>query len=134
MGIHCFDALKLLTYVKLIFNREVLVDLIGNPGCLYEPDSLINGSSSISIFSPLRFPRSTHIDSTVDFESIAKHYFQDSDSLNLVFEDPFTGKTSFKCILLFLFVGDGDVEDAIHPQQSDKHYADMNMFSLYIYI
>nr|KAJ0227052.1 hypothetical protein LSAT_V11C100020690 [Lactuca sativa] len=94
-------------------DKEVLVDLIGNPGCLYEPDSLINGSSSISIFSPLRFPRSTHIDSTVDFESIAKHYFQDSDSLNLVFEDPFTG--------------DGDVEDAIHPQQSDKHYADMNM-------
>ncbi|KAL7617519.1 hypothetical protein Lser_V15G01957 [Lactuca serriola] len=77
--------------VLMGIDKEVLVDLIGNPGCLYEPDSLINGSSSISIFSPLRFPHSTHIDSTVDFESIAKHYFQDSDSLNLVFEDPFTG-------------------------------------------
>ncbi|KAL4560413.1 hypothetical protein LXL04_032564 [Taraxacum kok-saghyz] len=88
-------------------DKEVLVDLIGNPGCLYEPDSLINGPSSISIFSPLRFPR---IDSTVDFESLAKHYFQDSESLNLVFEDPCTG--------------DEDLGDAIHLQQSDRHYVD----------
>ncbi|KAL7617520.1 hypothetical protein Lser_V15G01956 [Lactuca serriola] len=102
--------------VRMGNDKEVLVDLIGNPGCLYEPDSLINGPSSISIFSPLRFPRSTHIDSTVDFESIAKHYFQDSDSLNLVFEDPPTG--------------DGDVGDAVHPQQSDRHYVDINMSGL----
>ncbi|KAI3738178.1 hypothetical protein L2E82_28198 [Cichorium intybus] len=88
-------------------DKEVLVDLIGNPGCLYEPDSLINGQSSISIFSPLRFPCTTHIDSTVDFESLAKHYFQDADSLNLVFEDPPTDL----------------------GQQSDGHYIDINMGS-----
>nr|XP_043611427.1 serine/threonine-protein kinase CTR1 [Erigeron canadensis] len=71
-------------------NKELLVDLVENPGYLYEPDSLINGPSSISIYSPLRFPRSRHINPTVNFESIAKQYFVDCDSLNVVFEDPST--------------------------------------------
>ncbi|KAI3677200.1 hypothetical protein L1987_86822 [Smallanthus sonchifolius] len=72
---------------------ELLVDLIGNPGCLYEPDSLINGPCSISIFSSLRFPRFKNINSTVSFESLAKQYFIDSDPLNLVFEDPSTASS-----------------------------------------
>ncbi|KAJ0736046.1 putative protein kinase TKL-CTR1-DRK-2 family [Helianthus annuus] len=74
--------------VRVDINKEFLVDLIGNPGCLYEPDSLINGPCSISIFSPLRFPHFKNINSTVSFESLAKRYFR--DSLNLVFEDPST--------------------------------------------
>ncbi|XP_071690661.1 serine/threonine-protein kinase CTR1-like [Rutidosis leptorrhynchoides] len=76
--------------VRSSINKEFLVDLIRNPGCLYEPDSIINGPSSISIYSPLRFPRFRHINSTVNFESIAKQYFVDCDSLNVVFEDPST--------------------------------------------
>ncbi|KAI3743502.1 hypothetical protein L1987_61212 [Smallanthus sonchifolius] len=76
--------------VRFGIDKELLVDLIGNPGCLYEPDSLINGPCSISIFSPLRFPRFKNINSTVSFESLAKQYFIDSESLNLVFEDPST--------------------------------------------
>ncbi|KAD3337540.1 hypothetical protein E3N88_33060 [Mikania micrantha] len=79
-------------------NRELLVDLIGNPGCLYEPDSLINGPYSISIFSPLRFPRSKNINSPVNFESLAKQYFIDCDSLNLVFEDPSTESHEDSCL------------------------------------
>nr|GEW21784.1 serine/threonine-protein kinase CTR1-like [Tanacetum cinerariifolium] len=71
-------------------DKELLVDLIENPGCLYAPDSLINGPSSISVFSPLRFPRFKHVNSPVNHESIAKQYFVDFDSLNLVFEDPST--------------------------------------------
>ncbi|KAI3696701.1 hypothetical protein L6452_29189 [Arctium lappa] len=94
-------------------NREVLVDLVGNPGCLCEPDSLINGPSSISIFSPLHFPRFGHINSTVDFESLARKYFTDCESLNLVFEDPPTG--------------DGDFGAAPFPQQSDRNYVDIDM-------
>ncbi|PWA70673.1 protein kinase [Artemisia annua] len=76
--------------VRSDIDKESLVDLIENPGCLYAPDSLINGPSSISIFSPLRFPRFKHVNSPVNHESIAKQYFVDFDSLNLVFEDPST--------------------------------------------
>ncbi|KAK1426028.1 hypothetical protein QVD17_14695 [Tagetes erecta] len=71
-------------------DKELLVDLIGEPGCLYEPDSLINGPYSISIFSPLHFPRSKNINSMISFQALAKQYFIDCDSLNLVFEDPST--------------------------------------------
>ncbi|KAI7754178.1 hypothetical protein M8C21_012596, partial [Ambrosia artemisiifolia] len=74
--------------VRFDNNKELLLDLIGNPGCLHEPDSLINGPCSISIFSPLHFPHLKNINSTVSFESLAKQYFR--DSLNLVFQDPLT--------------------------------------------
>ncbi|XP_024983898.1 serine/threonine-protein kinase CTR1 isoform X2 [Cynara cardunculus var. scolymus] len=96
-------------------DREVLVDLVGNPGCLCEPDSLINGPSSISIFSPLHFPRFRHINSVVDFESLARRYFVDCESLNLVFEDPPTS--------------DGAFGGALFPRQSDRNYVDLDMVS-----
>ncbi|THG09767.1 hypothetical protein TEA_019732 [Camellia sinensis var. sinensis] len=71
--------------------REYVVDLIGNPGCLCEPDSLLNGPSTISISSPLRFPRFRQVESPIDFRSLAKQYFLDCQSLNLVFDDSSTG-------------------------------------------
>lgn len=71
--------------------REYLIDLIGKPGHLCEPDSLLNGPSSISIASPLRFPRPKPAELTVDFRSLAKQYFLDCQSLNLVFDDPLAG-------------------------------------------
>ncbi|KAG6430547.1 hypothetical protein SASPL_108617 [Salvia splendens] len=43
--------------VRFGLDREYLVDLVEKPGCLYEPDSLLNGPSTISITSPLRFPQ-----------------------------------------------------------------------------
>ncbi|CAK7343378.1 unnamed protein product [Dovyalis caffra] len=70
---------------------EYLVDLVGTPGCLCEPDSLLNGPSSISISSPLRFPRIKSAEPTVDFRSLAKQYFLDCQSLNLVFDDASAG-------------------------------------------
>ncbi|KAK9068436.1 hypothetical protein SSX86_012550 [Deinandra increscens subsp. villosa] len=76
--------------VRFGVEKELLVDLVGNPGCLYEPDSVINGPYSISIYSPLRFSRFKNRNATVSFESLAKRYFVDCDSLNLVFEDPST--------------------------------------------
>ncbi|XP_075078643.1 serine/threonine-protein kinase CTR1 [Nicotiana tabacum] len=77
--------------VRFGLDREYLVDLIGNPGCLCEPDSSLNGPSSISISSPLRFPRFREVEPTIDFRSFAKQYFSDCQSLNLVFEDPSAG-------------------------------------------
>ncbi|KAK6778720.1 hypothetical protein RDI58_025438 [Solanum bulbocastanum] len=72
-------------------DREYLVDLIVQPGVLSEPDSLLNGPSSISIPSPLRFPRYRQVEPTIDLRSLAKQYFLDSQSLNLLFDDSSAG-------------------------------------------
>ncbi|KAF7146862.1 hypothetical protein RHSIM_Rhsim03G0081400 [Rhododendron simsii] len=77
--------------VRFGVDREYLVDLIGKPGLLCEPDSLLNGPSSISISSPLCFPRFRQVEPLVDFRSLAKQYFSDFESLNIVFEDSSTG-------------------------------------------
>ena len=73
--------------------REYLVDLIANPGYLCEPDSLLNGPSSISISSPLRFPRLKPVEPTIDFRLLAKQYFSDCQSLNLVFDEAPAGNS-----------------------------------------
>ncbi|XP_023005641.1 serine/threonine-protein kinase CTR1-like isoform X1 [Cucurbita maxima] len=73
--------------VQFGFDKEYLVDLIGNPGCLYEPDSLLNGPSSILISSPLRFPRLKPVEAAIDFRSLAKQYFADCQLLNVVFDE-----------------------------------------------
>ncbi|KAI8563140.1 hypothetical protein RHMOL_Rhmol03G0089700 [Rhododendron molle] len=77
--------------VRFGVDREYLVDLMGKPGLLCEPDSLLNGPSSISISSPLCFPRFRQVEPPVDFSSLAKQYFSDFESLNIVFEDSSTG-------------------------------------------
>ncbi|KAG5556653.1 hypothetical protein RHGRI_007058 [Rhododendron griersonianum] len=77
--------------VRFGVDREYLVDLMRKPGLLCEPDSLLNGPSSISISSPLCFPRFRQVEPPVDFRSLAKQYFSDFESLNIVFEDSSTG-------------------------------------------
>ncbi|KAK9127647.1 hypothetical protein Syun_016444 [Stephania yunnanensis] len=79
-----FDASSCL--VRFGLEREYLVDLVGKPGCLCEPDSLLNGPSSISIFSPLRLPKfSTELNES--YSSLAKKFFTDYQSLDLIFVD-----------------------------------------------
>lgn len=86
---HRDDAASCL--VRFGLDRECTVDLIGKPGCLCEPDSLLNGPSSISISSPLCFPRFRSVEPAIDFRSLAEQYFSDCQSLNLVFDRPSTG-------------------------------------------
>ncbi|KAM0866057.1 hypothetical protein ACQ4PT_042855 [Festuca glaucescens] len=74
--------------VRFSTDREYLVDLIGNPGLLSEPDSLLNGLSSMSISSPLRPPKHSSVDVVHNFKSLAKQYFLDCKSLNQMFNDP----------------------------------------------
>ncbi|XP_034601459.1 serine/threonine-protein kinase CTR1 isoform X2 [Setaria viridis] len=74
--------------VRFGHDREYLIDLIGNPGFLSEPDSLLNGLSSISVSSPLRPPKHNSVDIADNFKSLAKQYFLDCQSLNLMFSDP----------------------------------------------
>ncbi|KAH8505787.1 hypothetical protein Peur_044891 [Populus x canadensis] len=96
--------------VRFGLDREYLVDLVGRPGFLCEPDSLLNGPSSISISSPLRFPRIKSTESTVDFRQLAKQYFLDCQSLNLVFDDASTGT-----------VHDGEAPGfSMYPKKTDR--------------
>ncbi|KAG2651314.1 hypothetical protein PVAP13_1NG279000 [Panicum virgatum] len=74
--------------VRFGHDREYLIDLIGNPGFLSEPDSLLNGLSSISVSSPLRPPKHNSVDIADNFKSLAKQYFIDCQALNLMFSDP----------------------------------------------
>ncbi|KAL0708938.1 hypothetical protein Bca4012_015916 [Brassica carinata] len=91
--------------VRFGLDREYLVDLVGKPGHLWEPDSLLNGPSTISISSPLRFPRPKPVEPAVDYRSLAKQYFTDSQSLNLVF-DPASDDMGFS---MFHRGGENDV-------------------------
>ncbi|KAG5582730.1 hypothetical protein H5410_053357 [Solanum commersonii] len=83
--------------VRFGLDREYLVDLIWDPGCLSEPNSLLNGPSSISISSPLRLPRFRQVEPAMDFTSLAKQYFSDCLSLNLVFDDSSAEVPLFPC-------------------------------------
>lgn len=86
--------------VYCYYFREYLIDLVGNPGSLREPDSLLNGPSSISISSPLRFPRLKASEPAIDFGTLAKQYFSDTQALNLVFDEPSPGISQFHTLTL----------------------------------
>ncbi|XP_078157230.1 protein kinase superfamily protein isoform X1 [Carex rostrata] len=85
--------------VRLGPEREYMVDLIENPGWLHEPNSLLNGLS-ISISSPMQLPNYKSICFAKNFKSLAKHFFLDCQSLNLMFNDASPGVP-------------GEVQDAI---------------------
>ncbi|KAK6943981.1 Serine-threonine/tyrosine-protein kinase, catalytic domain [Dillenia turbinata] len=105
--------------VRFARDREYQVDLIGKPGFLSEPDSLINGPSSISISTPLRFPRFTPVEPTIDFRSLAKQYFSDSQSLNLVFDEPSAVAGT----------DEDDAGDSMYIRQTNRKVAERNDLS-----
>ncbi|KAL6988350.1 copper transport protein ctr1 [Sarracenia purpurea var. burkii] len=96
---HCTTDDAASCLVRFGLDREYLVDLIGKPGSLCEPDSLLNGPSSISISSPLCFPRFRQVESPVNFRSLAKQYFSECESINIVFDDFSTGSLFSLCII-----------------------------------
>ncbi|KAH9674822.1 serine/threonine-protein kinase CTR1 [Citrus sinensis] len=96
---------------------ECLVDLIGKPGHLCVPDSLLNGPSSISIASPLRFPRLRQAEPTIDFRLLAKQFFSDCQSLNLVFEEASTGSAA---------EGEESAKFSMYPKPSNKMGTERN--------
>ncbi|KAK6152330.1 hypothetical protein DH2020_014965 [Rehmannia glutinosa] len=100
--------------VRFELDREYLIDLIEKPGCLCEPDSLPNGPSTISISSPLRFPRFKQLEPTIDFRLLAKQYFLDFQSLNLIFDDSLAVET---------FIN-GDTGASMHPRHVHRTFED----------
>lgn len=103
--------------VRFGLDRECLVDLIGKPGHLCDPDSLLNGPSSISIASPLRFPRLRQAEPTIDFRLLAKQFFSDCQSLNLVFEEASTGSAA---------EGEESTKFSMYPKPSNKMETERN--------
>lgn len=103
--------------VRFGLDRECLVDLIGKPGHLCVPDSLLNGPSSISIASPLRFPRLRQAEPTIDFRLLAKQFFSDCQSLNLVFEEASTGSAA---------EGEESTKFSMYPKPSNKMETERN--------
>ncbi|XXG64703.1 hypothetical protein AAC387_Pa05g2584 [Persea americana] len=102
--------------VRFDHDREYVVDLIANPGSLYEPDSLLNGPSSISISSPLRLPRFRSSEIAENLRLLAKQYFLDCQSLNIILDDTSAGNAF------------GQEEDAKEPsfsKDSDGKNADV---------
>ncbi|GMI90403.1 SUGAR-INSENSITIVE 1, CONSTITUTIVE TRIPLE RESPONSE 1 [Hibiscus trionum] len=66
--------------VQLGPDREYLVDLFEEPGALSQPDSSLNGASSIVISSPLCHPRFKPVETATSIKTLAKLYFIDSQS------------------------------------------------------
>ncbi|KAJ4705130.1 CTR1-like protein kinase [Melia azedarach] len=105
--------------VRFGLDREYLVDLIGKPGHLCEPGSLLNGPSSISIASPLRFPRLRQPETSMDFRLLAKQYFSGCQSLNLVFEEASTGSAAVE-------EEDNNNKFLMYPKQVDQTGTERN--------
>lgn len=61
-------------------SREYLVDLFEEPGALSQPDSSLNGTSSILVSSPLCHPRFKPVETASNIKTLAKLYFIDDQS------------------------------------------------------
>uniref|UniRef100_A0A0C9RXN7 non-specific serine/threonine protein kinase n=1 Tax=Wollemia nobilis TaxID=56998 RepID=A0A0C9RXN7_9CONI len=72
--------------VQCDVEREYLVDLIGSPGELSDPMSLVSGSTFLSIASPLRMPELKSFHITDEVRSLARQYSHDNKSLNDLFD------------------------------------------------
>ncbi|KAK6126287.1 hypothetical protein DH2020_039992 [Rehmannia glutinosa] len=107
--------------VRFELDREYLIDLIEKPGYLCEPDSLPNGPSTISISSPLRFPRFKQLEPTIDFRLLAKQYFLDFQSLNLIFDDSLAGPSLLVTVETFI---NGDTGASMHPRHVHRTFED----------
>ncbi|CAK9154028.1 unnamed protein product [Ilex paraguariensis] len=85
------ENLDRLFVLPLYYPREFLVDLIGRPGELCRPDSLLNGTTSVLVASPLCHPKFKSAEAGENFRMLAKLYFADGQSLNITFDDASSG-------------------------------------------
>jgi serine/threonine-protein kinase CTR1 len=101
--------------VQLAPDREYVVDLIGQPGVLCRPDSMLNGNSSIIISSPLCHPRFKAVElSRKNLRNLAQLYFADIQSLNITFDESPTGAA----------IDQEDVSEIPNPFEGVDTYSD----------
>ncbi|XP_019461699.1 PREDICTED: serine/threonine-protein kinase CTR1-like isoform X1 [Lupinus angustifolius] len=72
--------------VKFGSDREYIIDLVGMPGTLSQPDSSLNSASSMLIYSPLCHPKFKPVETAEYTKTFAQLYFLDSQALHLVFD------------------------------------------------
>ncbi|KAE9592437.1 putative protein kinase TKL-CTR1-DRK-2 family [Lupinus albus] len=72
--------------VKFGSDREYIIDLVGMPGALSQPDSSLNSASSMLIYSPLCHPKFKPVETAEYTKTFAQLYFLDSQALHLVFD------------------------------------------------
>ncbi|XP_052198844.1 serine/threonine-protein kinase CTR1-like isoform X2 [Diospyros lotus] len=104
---YCMRDFACSCLVQFEIGREYIVDLIERPGSLGPPDSLLNGTSSVVVSSPLCHPRYRPVKGADSFKMLAKHYFSDCQSLNISFDDVSSGPFLPRRVL-----PDGHGEDA----------------------
>ncbi|KAI9124390.1 hypothetical protein K1719_004312 [Acacia pycnantha] len=72
--------------VQIAPDREYLIDLVGRPGAMSQPDSSLNSASSLLIASPLCHPKFKPVETAEYSKTLAQLYFLDCQSLQLVFD------------------------------------------------
>ncbi|EXC25414.1 Serine/threonine-protein kinase [Morus notabilis] len=71
--------------------KEYLVDLLQMPGVLSQPDSSLNSALSTLVSSPLCHPKFKSVKTMLDFQTLARLYFFDCQSLAHAFDDVSSG-------------------------------------------
>ena len=61
------------------------------PGALFQPDSCLNGTSSIIVASPLCLPRFKTPEAAGNVRTLTEMYFHDCQSLDIEFDDTHSG-------------------------------------------
>ncbi|KAL5569551.1 hypothetical protein UlMin_026126 [Ulmus minor] len=89
---YCSSDLAASCLVQFSPEREYLVDLLGMPGVLSQPDSSLNSALSKLVSSPLCHPKFKNIGAQ-NFSRLAKLYFFDCQSLTRAFDDTSSGTT-----------------------------------------
>ncbi|XP_054813303.1 serine/threonine-protein kinase CTR1-like isoform X2 [Prosopis cineraria] len=72
--------------VQIGSDREYLIDLVGRPGAMSQPDSTLNSASSLLIASPLCHPKFKQVETAEYSKTLAQLYFLDCQGLQLVFD------------------------------------------------
>lgn len=84
--------------------REYLIDLVGRPGEMSQPDSSLNSASSVLVASPLCHPKFKPVETTEYSKTLAQLYFLDSQRLHLVFDTKSGYFLYFSVCTLFIYL------------------------------
>ena len=84
--------------------REYIVDLVGRPGAMSQPDSSLNSASSVLISSPLCHPKFKPVNTSKYTKALAQLYFLDCQALHLVFDAESGYFSYFFGCKLFIYV------------------------------
>ncbi|MED6184587.1 hypothetical protein PIB30_048853 [Stylosanthes scabra] len=114
---YCSSDMGASCIVQFDSDREYMIDLVGRPGSMCQPDSLLNSASSMMVSSPLCHPKFKTVEAAEFTKTLAQSFFLDSQGLHLIFDTTSGGKVNVS-----------DRVDVQPPKTSSAHsgYADGN--------